>query len=307
MTIKRITAIAISTALITGLTACGNTSSSGSESTVSSVTSAESEVVEESTGVMNPVEILSSLEELSERISATIIRPESMEVSDEAYALIKSDVTVGEYQFTTNGINCTLRVANADPSIDISGDYVDGTPLFNEDTMNTHYVENDDLQAVRWFTVDGQYTLVADDAWDWEHFSSLSEEFMNAEPRKWNSDVPFATYKEMEGYYKDDDGSIASITLFLDHVSVNAVGSTDEGNVLWSAECSLKDGKLVYEKATLELNVYDENKGEITTTPYGEEKGGTIELRDGKLIFSGVNSELFKDTSFVSYDPTATE
>lgn len=112
-------------------------------------------------------------------------------------------------------------------------------------------------------TVDGQYTLVADDAWDWEHFNSLSEEFMNA------------------------------------------VGSTDEGNVLWSAECSLKDGKLVYETATLELNVYDENKGETTTTPYGEEKGGTIELKDGKLIFSGVSSELFKGRSFVSYHLTS--
>lgn len=308
MTIKRLTALAVFATLITGLTACGNTPAPAPSSASStSEASSESEIPEEGAGMANPVETLSSLEELNEKINAKIIRPESIEVSDENYSLINGDVKVGEYQFTANETSCTLRVAEADPTTDISGVYYNGEPLFSDDSMNTCYIENDDLEAVRWYTVDGQYTFVIDAVWDWEQFEALANEFMNAEPANWKSDVSFATYKEMEGYYKDDDGSIASINIFLDHLSVNAVTTTDEGNVSWSAECILKADKLAYETATLELNVYDEDKCETTTTPYGDEKAGFLELKDGSLIFSGVSSELFKDRTFASYDISATE
>ncbi|MCQ2501908.1 MAG: hypothetical protein MJ117_11260 [Lachnospiraceae bacterium] len=299
--------LAVSTVLAAGLPACGKANKTNESPVAISASST-------SAGLANPNTDVSSLEELSTKIDASIIRPEGVDLSNESYTLLKGDgdLTIGEYRFTANGKDYTLRVAKADPSIDISGVYEDGHTLYekgyalseDEPDDTTFFVQTGNYTAVRWFTSDGQYVLVTENKGnvDSTEFQALADQFMNAAPMNWNSSVPYESYDALKGAYLNEDGTMVGIDMSDTHVTVSAIGSCEDGNLYWKAECELKGDQLVYESATVDFNVYDENTCETTTTHLDGEGAGSIQVNDGSLIFNGCSTAFLKDKVFEAYE-----
>lgn len=255
--------------------------------------------------VVDPVEELDSMEDLVEAVNCAVIKPEKVEVKDEHFAAIHggvadSDDLIGEYTFKADGKVCTLRCGDVEPSIDISGVYEGEAPLFKDADKETYFIEHDALSAIRWYTVDGQYTLVVDDAgdWDWTQFDVLASQFINMTPKNWTSDVKFEDYQKLAGYYDGGGEYYAGVSMCMDHVLVVAGTKTDEGHVHWEAEAVLDGGKLTYEKETCSLLVYDEETGETKTQRMENGKEGSILVQGNTLNFNGVNLKAMKNRTF---------
>lgn len=78
----------------------------------------------ENTQIANPMVAKESLEEINSAIGSSIVKP-SEDVTNERFYLISD--SIGEYDFTLNGISYTLRVAQTED--DISGIYVGNTTI----------------------------------------------------------------------------------------------------------------------------------------------------------------------------------
>lgn len=247
-------------------------------------------------GTPNPMKEVASLEELCEAANCAMIKPEGVEIADEAFFMIESNPQIAEYQFTVDGKKCFLRFADVDAKTDISGVYGDeGTIYASYTDDETVVIQNDDLQSQRWFTVDGQYVFAVYDGgeWEWTQFNGLVSQFMGMEPKNWNAKVPFADYLALVGYYADEAMNMAAIAIKDDHVSVNVVATLDDGTKLsWEMDAVLDGGKLVYEKETIAQSIYNEDDGSMSSTPLPDGGAGYVEIKDdGSLSFAGTYSE----------------
>ena len=162
--------------LLLGLTACGSSSSSDADDSTDSSDSAQ---------LANPMTEVASLEELAEAGDCAMIRPEGVELSDETYYTIDGDDMIYQYGFTVDGTECILRFSKAGSDTDISGIYGDDGLIFDGQGEDPVYVENDDVKAERWFTLDGQYVFAVMDSssWEYEAFSAIYQQFAAMEPK----------------------------------------------------------------------------------------------------------------------------
>lgn len=261
---------------------------------------------ENPTGMPNPTKEVASLEKLRETANCALIKPEGVEVADEAFFMIESDPQIAEYQFTVDGKKCSLRFATADAKTDISGVYGDeGTIYASYDSEGTVVIQNDDLQSQRWFTVDGQYVFTVFDGgeWEWTQFDGLVSQFANMEPKNWNSAVPFADYLALVGYYADDAMNIAAISIKDDHVAINVAAYLADGTrMFWDMDAVLDGGKLTYEKETVSQGVYDEDGG-MSSTDLPDGGAGYVEIKDdGSLDFAGAYSEQLHGFAMAPYN-----
>lgn len=248
--------------------------------------------------IANPMTEVESLEKLGEKANFAVVKPEGVNLTDEAFYLITGEPEIAEYSFKVDGIDCFLRFAKADIKTDISGIYVEGGTLYKDSDSESTYIENDDLTAWRWFTVDGQYVFVAKDAGKMEYsdFDKICSQFMRLEPKNWNADVPFATYQALEGTYTcDKDNIYGGIAIKGDHVAVNVlISNEDQSRVYWEIEATLKDDQLVYEKETISNIVYDEEAGATKTESVTEGGAGYIIVKDKTLDFANAYSKELK-------------
>lgn len=247
-------------------------------------------------GLPNPMTKVASMDELSKLASCALISPEG--ATDEKFFTIDTDPMIAEYQFKVDGIEYTLRFSNVDVDTDICGVYKDDGTYFEGDTAENSYIENDDYILHRWFTVDGQYVLMvdkSDNEASWEQFDPVQKQFMDVEPVNWNSEVPFADYKAIEGSYSNDT-AYASILIRYDHVLVGTLLQLEDGTrQVWYMDATLDGDKLIYDKTEIEANKYNEetNETEVTFLPDGPE--GYIIVKDGKLDYSECGTEELKD------------
>lgn len=253
---------------------------------------------ENSANAANPMTAVDSLEELSEMGNCAMIKPEGVEITDEAFYMIEGEPQIFEYSFKVDGIECFLRFADADIDQDISGIYVKDGTLFEGAEGERIYIENDDLKAQRWVTVDGQYVFVAKDnsELDWEKYDSICSQFSSMEPANWSSDVPYATYQAMEGSYVDYDAdAFGSVSITGDHLGIYVVINKDESNRLyWEIEAELKDNQLVYDKEVINQINVNEDTGESSMKQLEDGGAGSIEVKDGKLVFENAYSKELK-------------
>lgn len=261
---------------------------------------------EEPTGMPNPMKEVASLEELCEAANCAMIKPEGVEVADEAFFMIEGNPQIAEYQFTVDGKKCSLRFADVDAKTDISGVYGDeGTIYASYTEEGTVNVQNDDLQSQRWFTVDGQYVFTVLDGgeWEWTQFDGIVSQFADMEPKNWNAAVPFADYLALTGYYADDAMNMAAITIKDDHVAINVAADLADGTrMCWDMDAVLDGGKLTYEKETVSQGVYDEDGG-ISTTDLPDGGAGYVEIKDdGSLDFAGAYSEQLRGYVMAPYN-----
>lgn len=291
---KKITAVIIAAIMIVSFSACakpGNEDASASE---------EDSVMNDGgiAGMPSPMNEVASLDELGEKAGCSLVKPEGVELSDESFCIIDAEPQIAQYMFTVGGVRCTLRFAAAGIENDISGIYTEDGTLFDNAEDATLYIENDELKAQRWVTVDGQYIFAVDDAgeWEWADFEAICSQFRKLEPRNWNSDVPFADYQAIEGEYDSEDGSaVASVNIVGDHAGVYVIVDQEDGSRLyWEMEAVLEDGKLSYEKEIISSVVFDENAGGTVKTPLENGGAGSVEIKDGTLVFADAFSEQLK-------------
>ena len=300
---KKLTAILLTLTMIFCLAACGAEPAAApaeqpSPAPAEDPAPAETPAAEEPfvSGVANPMAGIASMEELSKQANCALIRPAGAEIDDEAFFIIAGEPQIAEYDFTADGKSCTLRFADVGIETDISGVYHDGDTLFAGSTAETHSYQTDDVIAMRWFTVDGQYVFIVNtaDGWDWQDFDALCSQFMDMEPKTWSGDVPFHDYMALTGTYVSEDGqSMASVAIRLDHAFLTALTYPDgETMYYWEMDATLQDGKLVYDKETISRRVVDEKNGSADLVPEGEGGAGYAEvLPDGSLSFAGAYSE----------------
>lgn len=247
---------------------------------------------------------INSLTALSDAANCALIKPKDVKISNESFALLEGDPQIAEYQFTSDGKACQLRFANVGIDTDICGVEGSNGTLFADSKAEAHYIENDTMKVYRWFTVDGQYVFQVTDnsEWDWAQFDAICSQFTKMEPKNWSSDVPFADYQALEGSYHDRKSNIASITIHQDHVLVCVYLNPDDSSILgWEMEAVLDGDRLVYDKERIAKTVYDESAGQTVETPLEDGGAGYIQLKDGKLFFSGAYSEALKDLVFTPF------
>lgn len=125
--------------------------------------------------VENPMEKHESLEEINEISHGNIPHPAVAGVSDEEYYIIKSgEDVIAQYTFKVAGIKYTIRFSDTILKEDISGIYLNGSPAYED--MNTDLKKGEGLYLSRWFTVDGQYVMTAEDTIDEDTFKNIVEE-----------------------------------------------------------------------------------------------------------------------------------
>lgn len=249
-------------------------------------------------GMKSPLKEVTSLEDLSEAGDFAIIKPTTVEVTDEVFQMIEGEPEIAEYMFKADGVPAFVRFAKADKEVDISGLHgEDGETLFQNSEAEEHYIENDDIKADRFFNLDGQYVVEVEDKgqWDWDKFEAFCKEFKSVQPKSWTSDVPYAELFEISGYYSDEKNEhMAAVNITGDHLTITTATIVEEGNLNWEVE-AVKDGdKLVYEKESSKISVYDEESGEMTESDPQEAGAGYITIVNGDLDFSNVNTEGIK-------------
>ena len=285
---KKLFAITLALMLLLSLTACGQKEAPKSE---------EGTVGGAST--VNPVRELDSLEALSKEAQCALVCPTGVEISDESFAMIKSDTDIAQYKFSANGKPCCLRFSKAGMETDISGIYLDGGTLFADSDSENHWIQNDNYMAQRWFTVDGQYILSVEnsqDEWDWAGFNEIYTQFYDLKPLTWNAKVAYEDYKAMTGTYSNEAGDAsASLSIRLDHLLVTVFCYPENADhYYYEMDASLKDGKLVYDKESVSVQVVHED-GSMDLEELEPSGAGSIEiLSDGALDFSGAASEGLK-------------
>ena len=250
-----------------------------------------------------------SLAELAEAADCAMITPADVELADEKFVIIEGEPQIAEYSFTVDGAECLLRFAkvdmDTDVETDISGiDNGEGKTLFEGSDEIDHYIENDDLKAQRWFTLDGEYVFVAKDGgeWDWSQFDEIQSQFASMEPRNWSSDVPYEDYLALVGTYADEDLNMAGVSIVQDHARIYVYTSDEDGAVIsYRMDAVLEDGKLVYDSEIITKSVYDEDTGETNEESVGEGGAGYIEINDDSLVFAGAASEALRGLVLAPY------
>lgn len=144
------------------LVLCGCSKTEETQPEIKEDTQKEDVVIGNNT--INPMTEVASLDELNELVGGRLNHPGVMGVDNEKFFTIKIDElkTIGEYNFTINDSECTLRFCDrATKDEDISGIYVDGGSAFpSENTVkDVEYNKYEDINIARWFNVDGQYTF----------------------------------------------------------------------------------------------------------------------------------------------------
>lgn len=171
---KRIISVFLAAAICTAamsiaLTACSAKSTDSTTTTPESTsTSTVTETAEDAAGntqIPAPITDRGSLDEVNEVIGSAMKRPADLEPTDEAWSTIDDEEKnhIGQYTFTYNGGNYTLRAAK--DTGDISGVWENGTTLGNgrEGDVTAITTESGGIWS-RWFDGDMQYSLYAEGA-----------------------------------------------------------------------------------------------------------------------------------------------
>ena len=252
-------------------------------------TEKEEQSADEPVGMANPVVEYGSLEEINEKTGVNLIKPSTVEVTNERFSVIND--TVAEYVCEVNGREWVFRAAYVTDE-DISGihnEYNEFVP--NQDSsvyVNDFYLE-------RFFDGDRQYTIAA--------MNPISEdgeilvdqvEFIDCcmeleSIQKQHMDDPVV------GDYQDtvNENTVVYVERFGDkyNVSVNLTASESEFKS-WTMYDAVKDGdKLTYRGEEIGQYTYDSEGNVISSNVTAANNVGWFEIKDGLLYWTGAAEE----------------
>lgn len=254
-------------------------------------------------GMQNPMKAVDSLEALNALVHGNLTHPPVMGVTDESfYTIDNGDALIGEYNFSVNGVVCTMRFVD-NTTEDISGIYKDGKPLFAT-SEDTHAV-TEEYTVERWFTIDGQYVFMAKNAGlpeGW--FENAVEELKSLTftgDGDVDADADHYTYSDLDGDWQDSVSGRASATIKAQEDSVEITVSWAESAMVtdvWTMHATIaEDGKLVYTDCKYTKDDYTNDENGVETVVYENGKG-YFEFTDGKLRWTGAADEFCKTCAF---------
>ena len=316
---KKFIAIVLALAVMAALCSCGTSGTVTGEEAEELIAEIEAEaekVIEDAgitldegdtviAGLANPMVEYSSLEEINEIVGSALCHPPVMGVTDDAFFVINcTDYSIAQYNFSVNGNPFTFRCAPV-MSMDISGIYVtDGTAFPAEPTGDDiEFCLTGDVQAARWFTMDGQYVLAADEPgnMDDDTFKMVAEELCNLTATGMSDAEYEAFYAELEGswYYAE----------FRPTAEITANGSESATIVVhwpnsafeyeqWTMTVRLsEDGLLYYNDLVAQVETFtSETESTVTTVEFPAE--GWWSYSDGTLYWDGAGDESVTDAVF---------
>lgn len=122
----------------------------------------------------NPIEEKKTLEDINEEVGGNLIRPEGLDITNERFDVINEEYPVAEYNFEANGLTYCFRFSKAPLSVDISGVYFRGEPLYTEEDCSLIFSHPDDNTYVsRWPGSGGQYTIMCEGDCDMSDFMNM--------------------------------------------------------------------------------------------------------------------------------------
>lgn len=280
---KKIFGLALAAVMVLSLAACGEEVTSDTTKEITSVSDevtpevepvAEPEEEPVLPGVPNPMTEVASLEELNETPHIRLSCPEEFTPSDENFAVIDcGDYDIYQYKFTADGINYTYRCASV--SDDISGVYGEEGTIFENAEPDALYMDDAEYKAGRWFTLDGQYCLIADGNMSNEYFEEIYNELCDYTKEEQTSSNAaerdeVGTVEDLVGDYQDSVGMRASATVTDNgdgsmHIHVMWADSFDSWTT-WEMNATLDGSSLAYTDCTRTAFLTDSESGEDTET-----------------------------------------
>lgn len=291
---KKLSALVLIFALVFAFAACGANPETPEEST--SLTADDGDGF---ASMVNPVTSVDSLEALNKALDCKFEQPGVMGVTDEAFSKTDcGEYTLGQYNFTVNGVAYTWRFACV-AGEDISGVYAgDGTIFPAEPESDFEYAEGDNCKAARWFTIDGQYVLIASDEGKMtkEQFIGIAEELKDLTATGMTENECIAYYDSLEGSYADNTSKRASATIKSkgkDGVEIEVVWADSAFKTCYwtmTATFGETDGLLNYTDCKQTIVMNEENE-ETEKVVYENGEGFFTPQEDGTLLWNGAADE----------------
>ncbi len=255
-------------------------------------------------GMVNPITEYESLDEINAIVGGKLIRPGVMGLSDEAFRIIDAgDMKIAEYDFTVNGVAYTMR--NASVLKDISGYYVDGGTAFGDEPaedVETLYL--DEAKLCRWYTLDGQYVLMAKDegVLTEDQFNGICEEMRMLTAVGLTDAEKQDIYAGLAGSYQDSVGQravlVAEETEGALKISVTWSDSATEMTE-WNMTATMgEDGLLSYDDCVRSNIVFDEAGDGTVETVYENGIGFFGVSENAELVWNGAQDEECQECVF---------
>ena len=241
----------------------------------------------------NPMTEYASLEELNAAAGTELRRPGVMGLTDERFESIACDnYLIAQYTFSAGGTEYVLR--SAPVTDDISGYYIGGNTAFpGEPKEGLDFALGEgQAQLVRWFNIDGQFCLMAEQAP--ENFSDIAAEI---------SGIGMQNGKDLVGEYNDSFSQRASMTVEALYGSNSYRvtvfwGSTATESTIWTMTAHMDaDGLLSYTDGTCENHSVEADGSEKMET-VAENESGFFTPKEGKLLWNGAPDESCVDCVF---------
>lgn len=264
---------------------------------------------EEYLGITNPMTEYGSLDEINEIVGSKLVRSSVMGVTGEKFYTVDcGDFTMADYRFEVNGNPYSLRCAPVADQ-DISGIYVGNGTAFPDKpgTDDIEFCLESGVQAARWFTMDGQYVLSAEETGKINNdtFKMIAEEFYSITATGMSETELRAFYEELEGRYADKNAPRATVEVVAngsESVSILITWSSSAAvHEEWTMTAKLsEDGLLCYNDLVQKELTY------TSDTEYTEEimefpTQGWFEYADGVLFWSGAGEDGFSDCAFEKF------
>lgn len=263
---KKILVLLLTVLMAMSLVACSNNEKKEEENNTSA-------------NMVNPMKEVDSLEEVNQTAGINLVSVPVAGKENEKYFVIEAtDMTIGQYNFTVNGVEYTLRGANYTEG-DISGAYSDDNDFVpGQEAM----VYSNDFNLYRFYVGETQYTiyLAKQDGQNEEAFANVAMEIKKLISGE--ADDPYA------GSYQDSVSQRASAQVAKNgdvyEITVTWSSSAEEYTE-WKMEATLNGDKLEYKGENIE-----NHKGEEVESTAAN-NAGYFDIIDGKLYWTGAAQE----------------
>lgn len=188
-------------------------------------------------GMPNPAKIVESLDKLNEIGGTNFMAPSGSVTGEAFFSYEDTDYNMYEYKFEMDGIQWIERCAATFD--DISGIYNGENLIFGDSSESPAYAESADAKCYRWFHVDGQYVIVANDGGSLkkDDFLRIAEDLESRMSRSGES----TGSENLEGSYADEVSQRATLEAAVSGsklmITVSWSDSADS-TAVWDMECN---------------------------------------------------------------------
>ena len=246
--------------------------------------------------IENPIKIYETLEEINEIADVDLVSLEQENIENELFKII--DNTTAVYGFTMNGYEYYERGCK-DTTIDMSGVFVNGKPMFTNPEEKLSFKEGEGYKVYRFLYNDRQYIFGVHD----EEKMSIEEfgsQFQEVEKKIKEASISLET-KNIIGEYQDSYSQRAAASIEPinnNEVSIIVTWSNSATEYeAWYITGQIFDNKILYNNISHYLYAVDE-EGSETGKQLDDYQEGYFEIEQNKILWSGSGNNQTKECIF---------